>query len=276
MTTPTLSRDPELKARHRAIWASGDYAEMVEAWLLPLGHRIVEASGIEPGHKVLDVAAGTGNASVPAAAAGAVVTALDLTPELLVTGRRRAQAAGLELDWIEGDAEDLPFADESFDVVISALGAMFAPDHEAAAGELERTTKRGGTIGLLSWTPEGMIGALFRTLAPFAPPSPPGSQPPPRWGSEAHVAELFGDRVEFHSHRREILEVTAFATPYDFAEHFRTLYGPAIATRNHADGNGRAAEFDEALEAFAQGWNRGGDGRARFELEYLVSVGTRR
>ncbi len=276
MTTPTLSRDPELKARHRAVWVSGDYAAMVEAWLLPLGHRIVEASGIEPGQTVLDVAAGTGNASLPAAAAGGVVTALDLTPELLVAGHRRARAADLELDWIEGDAENLPFADESFDVVISAIGAMFAPDHAAAAGELERTTKRGGTIGLLSWTPEGMIGALFRTLAPFAPPPPLGSQPPPRWGSESHLAELFGDRVEFHTHRREILEATVFATPSALAEHFRTLYGPAIATRKHADGNGRAAELDEALEVYAEQWNRGGDGSARFELEYLVSVGTRR
>jgi len=276
MTIPTLSRDPELKARHRAVWESGDYAAMVEAWLLPLGHRIVEASGIQPGQTVLDVAAGTGNASLPAAAAGAVVTALDLAPELLEAGRRRARAADLELDWIEGDAENLPFADESFDVVISAIGAMFAPDHAAAAGELERTTRRGGTIGLLSWTPEGMIGALFRTLAPFAPPPPPGAQPPPRWGSEAHLAGLFGDRVAFHTHRRESLEVTAFATPSALAEHFRTLYGPAIATRKHADGNGRAAEFDAALEAFAEEWNRGGDGPARFELEYLVSVGTRR
>jgi ubiquinone/menaquinone biosynthesis C-methylase UbiE len=225
---------------------------------------------------VLDVAAGTGNASLPAAAAGAVVTALDLTPELLATGSRRAQAAGLELDWIEGDAENLPFADESFDVVMSTLGAMFAPDHLASAGELARTTKRGGTVGLLSWTPEGAIGALFRTLGPFAPPPPPGAQPAPRWGSEAHLAGLFGERVEFHTHRREVLEVTAFATARDFAEHFRTLYGPAVATRRHADGSGRAAEFDEALDAFADGWNRGGDGPARFELEYLVSVGTRR
>jgi ubiquinone/menaquinone biosynthesis C-methylase UbiE len=276
MTTSALSQDPELKARHRAIWASGDYAEIVEAWLLPLGRRIVEASGIEPEHTVLDVAAGTGNASLPAAAAGAVVTALDLTPELLATGHHRAQAAGLELDWIEGDAEQLPFADQSFDVVMSALGAMFAPDHQAAADELARTAKRAGTVGLLSWTPEGAIGALFRTLGPFAPPPPPGSQPPPLWGSEAHLARLFGDRVEFHAHRRELLEVTAFATARDFAEHFRTLYGPAIATRKYADGNGRAAEFDAALEAWAEQWNRGGHGRARFELEYLVSVGTRR
>jgi ubiquinone/menaquinone biosynthesis C-methylase UbiE len=276
MTTSALAQDPELKARHRAIWASGDYAGIVEAWLLPLGRRIVEASGIEPEHTVLDVAAGTGNASLPAAAAGAVVTALDLTPELLAEGRHRAQAAGLEIDWIEGDAEHLPFADQSFDVVMSALGAMFAPDHQAAADELARTTKRAGAVGLLSWTPEGAIGALFRTLGPFAPPPPPGSQPPPLWGSEAHLARLFGDRVEFHTHRRELLEVTAFATARDFAEHFRTLYGPAVATRKYANGNGRAAEFDAELEAWAEQWNRGGDGRARFELEYLLSVGTRR
>ncbi len=166
--------DSELKARHRKIWASGDYASMVETWLLPLGPRLVEACGIGPGMRVLDVAAGTGNASIPAAQRGASVTASDLTPELLDAGRRRVEAEGLELEWVQADAEHLPFADGSFDVVMSAIGAMFAPHHQDAADELVRVCRPGGTIGLLSWTPEGMIGALFRTMAPFAPPPPPG------------------------------------------------------------------------------------------------------
>jgi len=275
MTIPTLSRDPELKARHRAVWESGDYAAMVEAWLLPLGHRIVEASGIQPGQTVLDVAAGTGNASLPAAAAGAVVTALDLAPELLEAGRRRARAADLELDWIEGDAENLPFADESFDVVISAIGAMFAPDHAAAAGELERTARRGGTVGLLSWTPEGMIGALFRTLAPFAPAPPPGAQPPPRWGNEEHLAGLMGDRVRFTEQARGILDITAFARPEDYAEHFKARYGPTIVAQANARKEGREAEFEDALLRFCEEYNRGTADRARFEMEYLVSAGTK-
>jgi len=183
----STTSDLELKARHRAMWASGDYASMVETFLLPLGPRLVEACDIGPGMRVLDVAAGTGNASLPAAQRGATVTASDLTPELLQAGRRRAEADGLELEWVEADAEKLPFDDESFDVVMSSIGAMFAPHHQDVADELVRVCRPGGTIGLLSWTPEGMIGALFRTMGPFAPPPPPGAQPPPLWGSEAHV-----------------------------------------------------------------------------------------
>ena len=199
----STTSDSELKGRHRAMWASGDYPSMVETFLLPLGPRLVEACGIGPGMRVLDVAAGTGNASIPAAERGASVTASDLTPELLEAGRRRAEASGLELEWVEADAENLPFGDESFDVVMSSIGAMFAPHHQDVADELVRVCRPGGTIGLLSWTPEGMIGALFRTMGPFAPPPPPGAQPPPLWGSEEHVRELFGDRVEWRTLERD-------------------------------------------------------------------------
>ena len=153
--------DSELKTRHRAMWASGDYPLMVETFLLPLGPRLVDACGITPGTRVLDVAAGTGNASIPAAQRGAKVTASDLTPELLEAGQRRPEAQGLDLEWVPADAEHLPFEDESFDVVISSIGVMFAPHHQDAADELVRVCRPGGTIGLLSWTPEGMLGALF-------------------------------------------------------------------------------------------------------------------
>jgi ubiquinone/menaquinone biosynthesis C-methylase UbiE len=267
--------DVELKTRHRAMWASGDYPSMVETFLLPLGPRLVEACQIGPGMRVLDVAAGTGNASIPAAERGANVTASDLTPELLEAGRGRAEAQGLELEWVEADAENLPFEDESFDVVMSSIGAMFAPRHQAVADELVRVCRPGGTIGLLSWTPEGMIGALFRTMGPFAPPPPPGAQPPPLWGSEAHVHELFGDRVEFHTAEREMLEITAFERPRDYGEHFKARYGPTIAAQANARNTGREAEFEEALDRFCEEWNRGTPDRARFEKEYLVSVGTR-
>ena len=273
--TERSPQDAELKARHRAMWASGDYPSMVETFLLPLGPRLVEACGIGQGMRVLDVAAGTGNAAIPAAERGASVTASDLTPELLEAGRRRAEAQGVELDWVEADAERLPFADGSFDVVMSAIGAMFAPHHREAASELLRVCRPGGTIGLLSWTPEGMIGALFRTMTPFAPPPPPGAQPPPLWGSEAHVRELLGDGVEWRSVGREILEVTAFPRPRDLAEHFRGRYGPSIAVRANAERAGRADELDAALDGLAEEWNRGGSDGARFELEYLLAVGTR-
>jgi SAM-dependent methyltransferase len=267
--------DAEVKARHRAMWASGDYPSMVETWLLPLGPRLVGACGIASGMRVLDVAAGTGNASLPAAQAGADVTASDLTPELLEAGQRRADAAGLALTWVEADAEHLPFEDASFDVVISAIGVMFAPHHEQAANELVRVCRPGGRIGLLSWTPEGMIGALLRTIGPFAPPPPPGAQPPPLWGSEAHLTELFGAGVDFGTPTREVLEVTAFERPRDFGEHFKARYGPTIAARANARRNGREAELEAALDRFCDEWDRGTPGRARFELEYLLAVGTR-
>jgi SAM-dependent methyltransferase len=274
-TASTGTFDSELKARHRTIWASGDYPSMVETFLLPLGPRLVAGCGIGRATRVLDVAAGTGNASVPAAERGASVTASDLTPELLEAGRRRAEAAGVELGWVQADAERLPFDDESFDVVMSSIGAMFAPHHQDVADELVRVCRRGGTIGLLSWTPEGMIGALFRTMGPFAPPPPPGAQPPPLWGSEPHVHELFGDRVEFRTLERDVLEVTAFERPHDYAEHFKERYGPTIAVQGNARRAGREAEFDEALNRFCDDWNRGTSDRARFEMEYLVAVGTR-
>ncbi|MDQ4040222.1 MAG: class I SAM-dependent methyltransferase [Actinomycetota bacterium] len=266
----------ELKGRHRAMWASGDYPSMVETFLLPLGPRLVEACGIESGMRVLDVAAGTGNASIPAAQRGAQVTASDLTPELLEAGRARAEAEGLQLEWAEADAENLPFEDGSFDVVMSSIGAMFAPHHQEVADELARVCRPGGTIGLLSWTPEGMIGALFRTMGPFAPPPPPGAQPAPLWGSEEHVNELFGDRVEWRTLDRDVLDVTAFERATDYGEHFKARYGPTIAARANAEKDGRAAEFDAALDRFCEEWNRGREDGARFEKEYLLAVGTRR
>ena len=267
--------DSELKARHRAMWASGDYPSMVETFLLPLGPRLVEACGIGSGMKVLDVAAGTGNASIPAAQTGAQVTASDLTPELLEAGRTRAEADGLTLEWVEADAENLPFEDQSFDVVMSSIGAMFAPHHQEVADELVRVCRPGGTIGMLNWTPEGMIGSLFRTMGPFAPPPPPGAQSPPLWGSEDHMRELFGDRVDLHTLQREDLTITAFEHPRDYGEHFKARYGPTITAQANARKNDREDEFNAALDAFCDEWNRGTEDDARFEKEYLIAIGTR-
>jgi ubiquinone/menaquinone biosynthesis C-methylase UbiE len=173
MTTIDVA-DTELKARHRAMWGKGDYPRMVDTFLLPIGQRLVDAAQIGEGVRVLDVAAGTGNASVPAAQRGARVTASDLTPDLLAAGSRRPDAQGLDIEWVEADAEHLPFEDGSYDVVMSAIGVMFAPHHQASADELVRVCRPGGTLALLSWTPEGMIGDLFRTMGPFAAPPPPG------------------------------------------------------------------------------------------------------
>jgi SAM-dependent methyltransferase len=257
------------------MWASGDYPSMVETFLLPLGPRLVQACRIGPGMSVLDVAAGTGNAAIPAARTGAEVTASDLTPEIMAAGRRHAEAEGLTLEWVEADAEHLPFGDATFDVVMSSIGAMFAPHHREVADELVRVCRPGGTIGLLSWTPEGMIGALFRTMGPFAPPPPPGAQSPPLWGSEEHIAELFGTRVDFHMLERDMLEITAFERPRDYGEHFKARYGPTIAAQTNARANGREAEFNDALDRFCDEWNHGTHGNARFEKQYLLAVGTR-
>jgi SAM-dependent methyltransferase len=264
MTSPTVPSET-LKARHRAMWASGDYPSMVETWLSPLGPRLVNATDIGPGARVLDIAAGTGNASIPAAQRGADVVASDLAPELLEAGRQRAAAVGAELEWVEADAEALPFADASFDAVISAIGVMFAPFHQTAADELIRVCRPGGTIGLLSWTPDGMLGGLFRMMGQFAPPPPPGAQAPPLWG----------DRVQITRQERGVLDVVAFEHPRDYGEHFKARYGPTIAIRANAAKNGRAEEFDAALDAFCDKWNRGTNGRAYFEMEYLLTVGTK-
>jgi SAM-dependent methyltransferase len=273
--TDAQALNPELKAKHRKMWASGDYPDMVETFLTPLGPRLVEFCGIGPGERVLDVAAGTGNAAIVAAGTGANVVASDLTPELFEAGRARATDAGVELEWAEADAENLPFDDASFDTVISSIGVMFAPHHQLAADELVRVARPGGKIGLLSWTPEGMIGALFRTMGQFMPPPPPGVSPPPLWGGEDYLRELFGERVEFEKLERDVLEVTAFQRPDDYGEHFKQRYGPTIAARANAEKEGRAEEFDQALSEFCAEWNRGSEEDARFEMEYLLAVGQR-
>jgi len=150
---------------------------------------------------------------------------------------------------------------------------MFAPHHQDVADELVRVCRPGGTIGLASWTPEGMIGALFRAMGQFMPPPPPGAQPPPLWGSEEHLRELFDGKVEFETLRREMLDITAFERPDDYGEHFKGRYGPTIAARANAEKEGRAEEFDQAMSDFCEEWNRGSAEDARFEKEYLIAIG---
>ena len=181
--------DSELKARHRAMWASGDYPQMVDTFLLPLGPRLVDALPHRRRARACSTsppAPATPRSPPPRAARS--VTASDLTPELLEAGRRRADAEGLDLEWVQADAENLPFEDASFDVVMSSIGVMFAPHHQAAADELVRVCRPGGTIGLLCWTPEGMLGALFRTMKPFMPPPPPGRPAPAAVGQRGAPA----------------------------------------------------------------------------------------
>jgi SAM-dependent methyltransferase len=272
--TTTTDTDRALKARHRAMWAMGDYRAVATEIIPELGPVLVAACRVGPGDRVLDVAAGTGNAAIPAALAGAKVTATDLTPELLAVGERLADEQGASLVWGEADAEALPFADGDFDTVMSCLGVMFAPRHQASADELVRVCRPGGTIGLLNWTPEGFIGQLFATMKPYAAPPPPGAQPPPRWGDEAHVRSLLGERVEEVTVERRTLRVDQFRARDGFREYFRRNYGPTAATyRLIADDPQRSAALDRDLDDLASRFDLGGGVMA---WEYLLLTARRR
>ncbi len=274
---PEAGPDAERRAAERAMWALGDYHAFARQTVWEVGPVLVEACGIAPGQRVLDVAAGTGNVAVRAAQAGATVVASDLTPENFAAGRREAQAHGVELEWVEADAEDLPFGDGAFDVVTSCFGAIFAPRHRRVADEMLRVCRPGGTIGFTAFRPEGTAGAFFATLARHAPPSPPGAEPPILWGREEHVRELFGDRVEsLETSRRAYVERAA--SPRAYVELFETTFGPVIAMRaSLADRPEAAAALDRDLLDFAVRENRGGEGGpAEYPYEYVLAVARKR
>jgi SAM-dependent methyltransferase len=239
---------PEVKQKHRAMWALGDYPAVAHDIVAPLGEVLVDACLVTTGDRVLDVAAGTGTVAIPAAEAGAQVTASDLTPELLAVGAATTRGTGLDITWEEGDAEALPYADGAFDVTTSCVGVMFAPFHRAAADELVRVTRPGGRIGLVSWTPEGVIGQMFSVLRPYAPPPPAGAQPPPLWGAEDHVRDLLGESVDDVEATRAHLVVDRFADGDEFRDYFKENYGPTIAVyRAIADDPDRVTVLDAAL-----------------------------
>jgi SAM-dependent methyltransferase len=275
-TIDAVQADRALKTKHRAVWASGDYPTVATEVIPDLGPVLVAAAGVRRGDRVLDVAAGSGNAAIPAALAGATVVASDLTPELLETGRRQAEARGLQLDWRQADAEALPFTDGEFDTVLSCVGVMFAPHHQASADELVRVCRPGGTIALLSWTPEGFIGQMFATMKPYVAPPPPGAQPPPLWGREEHVRALLGDRVTDVVARRQSLRVDRFETAEAFLDLFKTCYGPTIAAyRGIADQPDQVAALDRDLLELARRHDIG-SGPTVLEWEYLLLTARRR
>ena len=264
--------DRALKQKHRAMWASGDYPALASELVQDLGAILVDACGIKPKQRVLDVAAGAGNAAIPAAMMGARVVASDLTPELFDAGRRQAAERGVELEWVEADAEALPFEDHGFDVVTSCTGVMFAPNHQRGADEIVRVCKPGGTIGLLSWTPEGFIGQMFAAMKPFSPAPPPGAQPPPLWGSEEHVRELFGDRITDTQAQKRRLVIRSFQQPEDFLRYFRSHYGPTISVYKFiGDDQEKARALDRALTEVADSFGEAhGDAVWQMEWEYLL------
>jgi ubiquinone/menaquinone biosynthesis C-methylase UbiE len=264
----TDDADKALKAKHRAMWALGNYPELATDLISGLGTTLVSALAIGPDDRVLDIAAGSGNAAIPAAQAGAEVVASDLTPELLDVGRARADELGLQLEWRQADAEALPFADGEFHVAMSTVGIMFAPHHEASARELLRVVRPGGRIGLINWTPDGFIGQMFAAMKPYAPPPPPGATPPPRWGDEEHVRSLLGDVVTEFTATRALLPVSKFTTPEELRDYFKARYGPTIATyRNLGDDTERVAALDRDLVELVQ---RFATSSGALDWEYLL------
>jgi SAM-dependent methyltransferase len=274
-TDQAIAADRELKAKHRAMWALGDYPAVATQVIPELGRALVEASGVRPGDRVLDIAAGSGNAAIPAALAGARVVASDLTPELFEPGKAEAARSGVEIEWWQADAEDLPFADGAFDTVLSCVGVMFAPHHQTTADELVRVVRSGGTIGLLSWTPEGFIGQMFATMKPYAAPPPPGAQPPPLWGDERHVRSLLGDRATVLDATKRTVRVDRFEQPADFREYFKANYGPTIAVYSRlADDAAAVTALDHDLDSLAARFDIGGSSTV-MEWEYLLLTARR-
>lgn len=265
-----MSAFQEVKDRQRRMWTVGDFPDIAKR-TVPAAAAVVERAGIAAGEKVLDVATGSGNGALLAAERGAVVSGLDLTPKLLTVAAERAAAAGFEIDFVEGDAEALPYEDGSFDAVISMFGVMFAPNQQRAADELTRVCRPGGRIGIAAWTPAGEVGQMFMLLAQHLPPPPEGFQPPILWGVEDHVRGLFAatgasvtctlERARFESGSAEEMMVED-----------EEKLGPIILAREALEPEGRWEEVRAKLIGLIESANRAEDGSVLLEPEYLLSV----
>jgi 2-polyprenyl-6-hydroxyphenyl methylase/3-demethylubiquinone-9 3-methyltransferase len=264
----------DLKRVHRATWAAGDYAAVADAITAPVAQVIVERARVEAGQSVVDVATGSGNVALVAAGRGAHVVGLDLTPELFATARSRAAALGVEVDWLEGDAEALPFADAIFDRVLSAFGVMFAPRHREAASELVRVCKPGGLVALANWTPEGQIGELFEIMGKYMPAPPSYASSPPNWGDEEYVRALFADALDLEFER------TTVQLDYESADHYvafmETNYGPTLKARERLTGDGTWHDCRRELVEMMERRNEAADGTLRVPAEYLIVLGRKR
>jgi ubiquinone/menaquinone biosynthesis C-methylase UbiE len=256
-----------LKQRHHVMWATGDYASVAER-VEEVAVAIVQAAAPLEGTDLLDVATGTGNAALLAAQQGALVTALDLTPELFDRARERAGALGVEVEWIAGDAEELPFADASFDRVLSSIGIQFAPRHEVVARELVRVLRPGGRFVLGNWKADGMIGEMFKLLGPALPKPPAFASPPPLWGDEAHVRKLFAElpvKLAFEARTARV----EFASVDEYIQFFNDNYGPTIKAREQLEPAGKWEPLEAELRALAERFYRGG----AVEQSYWVITG---
>jgi SAM-dependent methyltransferase len=258
----------EFKTRQRDAWGAGDYTTLSEH-IADVGELVVSRAGVEPGATVLDVACGTGNAAIPAARAGARVTALDLVPKLLEQGRAKADAEALEVEWVEGDAEQLPFEDGSFDRVLSTFGHMFAPRHREVADEMIRVCRRGGQIVTATWTPEGVAGGIFRASAEYMPPPPDYASPPILWGTEEHVRELFGEAATGFEFERHVNRIE-WESVESWGDYFIDRFPMMVTARSML-----GERFSELRGRIVEIWreaNEADDGSLRLPQEYLLSI----
>jgi SAM-dependent methyltransferase len=268
MTAPTMSPDFDaIKARQRATWSSGDYA-MIGATLQITGESLCEAVDLNAGERVLDVAAGNGNATLAAARRGCDVVACDYVPALLQRLLARAESDGLTVETREGDAEALPFDDATFDVVLSTFGVMFTPDQERSASELLRVCRPGGRIGLANWTPDGFIGQVLKTVGRYVPP--PTAHSPLEWGTKSRLDELFGPGVQSLEIQRQNF-MFRYRSPQDWVDTFRTYYGPVHKAFGALDEAGKQS-LERDLVALVERFNTGTSDSVRVPGEYLEVV----
>jgi ubiquinone/menaquinone biosynthesis C-methylase UbiE len=268
MGTTTIDFET-IKKNQRAGWETGDYTRVGNT-LQIMAERLVESADVRAGQRVIDVASGQGNAAIAAARRFADATAVDYAPNLLAQGRQRAEAEQLLVTFTEGDAEQLPVPDRSYDLVLSTVGVMFAPDHQRAADELVRVTKPGGKIAMASWTPSGMVGNMFKTVASWAPP-PAGVRPATLWGTPEHLTDLFGDRVDWISLDKKTY-VFRYFSPEHFSQWFREYYGP-ITRLSGTLSTEDEARFAADLAQVARQFNTANDGTVVAPSEYLEAVG---
>lgn len=258
-----------IKTRQQGAWSTGNYA-VVGTTLNLVGETLCEALDLRSGSRVLDVAAGNGNATLAAAHRFADVTSTDYVPSLLAAGRKRAEAEGLTIHFQEADAENLPFPDGSFDVVMSTFGVMFAPNQAKAASELARVCKPGGKIGLANWTPEGFVGQMFKVIGKYVPPAA-GLKSPSLWGTPGRLEEFFGTTGKIHATSRQF--PFRYLSPQHFVDIFRTYYGPMNKTFAALDADPeKQGNFTRELLALIESGNRSGDGTLVLPSEYLEIV----
>jgi len=270
MTTTTVDFSA-IKQQQRIGWQTGNYARVGNT-LQIMAELLVEAADVHADEKVLDVACGQGNGALAAALRFADATGLDYAVNLLDQARERARGQHLEVPFVEGDAEDLPFPDASFDVALSIVGVMFAPNHQRAADELARVVRPGGRIALASWTPDGMVGHLFKIISGYAPP-PAGVSPGVLWGTPEHLSTLFGPRVTWTATTVRPY-VFRFRTPQHYADFLCQYYGPTARLSANLDET-RRAQFSQDLADLIARFNRATDGTVAAPADYLEAVGTR-